>query len=442
MRRLFTALSLTFVVAACGSATSPTSPAASSQTGPSASTAAIHGTIAGGGTSAALFNTSNGAGAGMTVTVQGTNITTTVNGAGQFQLTNIPPGTTVLVFNGVGANAVLSIGVVNAGQTVTITVVVNGTTAALQEKTQGSDKEIEGRIESIQGSTLIVATRTVLVTPATVIRHGGTSMTLAQLQVGQRVHVKGTVTGTDATASTTATQINVQNMNTSMGVELEGTVSGLTGTAAAFQFIVDGRTVRGGAATEFKGGKSPSFAGLANGGKVHVKGTLQEGFVFAQRINLQDRDDDADEFEARGVVSGLSGTCPAITFTLNGTTVRANASTEFEHGTCASIANGDTVEVEGTRQADGSVIAKEIERDEEDEEDDDARKFEARGAVAGLSGTCPAIAFTLNGTIVRATASTEYEKITCSAIGNGTRIKVEGTKQADGSVVATEITKG
>lgn len=442
MKRLFSALVLTVAAAACGGSSSPTAPAPAGNAAPTATTAVINGTIAG-GTSASLFNTTNGAGAGITVTIEGTNIQATVNGAGQFVLANVPAGTPIVLrFNGAGANAVLSIGVVNAGQTVTITVVVNGNVAALQEKTQGSDKEIEGRIESIQGSTLIVATRTVLVTPATVIRHGGTSMTLAQLQVGQRVHVKGTVTGTGATASTTATQINVQNMNTSIGVELEGTVSGLTGTASAFQFVVDGRTVRGGASTEFKGGTSPSFARLANGDKVHVKGTLQEGFVFAQRINLQDEDDDADEFEARGVVSGLSGTCPAITFTLNGTTVRASSSTEFEHGTCASIANGDTVKVEGTRQADGSVIAKEIEGDEEDDEDDDAQRFEARGAVAGLSGTCPAIAFTLNGTIVRATASTEYEHITCQAIANGTQVKVEGTKQTDGSVVASEITKG
>ena len=223
----------------------------------------------------------------MTVTVQGTTITTTVNGAGQFQLASVPPGTTVLVFNGVGANAQLNIGQLLAGQTVTIKVVVNGVDATLEDRIQGSDREIEGRIESIQGSTIKVAGRTVTVGASTVIRHGDTTMTVSQLAVGQRVHVKGTIAGAGETAVTTATLILVQNMNTSAGVNLQGTVSGLTGTAAAFQFTVDGQTVKGTTATEFKGGKSPSFTELANGGKVHVKGAQQNGFVQAETITLQ-----------------------------------------------------------------------------------------------------------------------------------------------------------
>ncbi|MEX2269939.1 MAG: DUF5666 domain-containing protein [Vicinamibacterales bacterium] len=287
MTRLIPALSLIFALAACGGSSSPTAPSpAANDAAPTATTGAIAGTIAG-GTSAALFNT-NGAAAGMTVTIEGTNLTVTVNGAGQFVINNVPAGTPIVLrFNGAGANAQLSIGIVNAGQTMTITVVVNGDRAELQEKTQGSDKEIEGRIESIQGSTLNVAGRTVTVGASTVIRHGDTTMTLSQLAVGQRVHVKGTITGTGTTASTTATLIIVQNMNTSVPVNLQGTVSGLTGNASGFQFLVDGSTVKGAAATEFKGGKSPSFAGLANGDKVHVKGSQENGFVQAESITLQ-----------------------------------------------------------------------------------------------------------------------------------------------------------
>jgi hypothetical protein len=278
---------LSFAVAACGSASTPTSPAAANDARPSATTAAIHGTVAGGGTSAALFSTNNGAGAGMTVTVEGTNITATVNGASQFVLTEVPPGVTVLRFNGVGANAAVAIGNLIAGLTTTVTVIVNGTEAHLQEKTQGNDREIEGRIESIAGSTLKVAARTVTVGASTVIRHGETTMTEADLEVGQRVHVKGEVTGTGETASTAASLILVQNMNTSIPVNLQGSVSGLTGTAAAFEMTVEGRTVKGTSATEFKGGKSPSFAELANGGKVHVKGAQQNGFVQAESVVLQ-----------------------------------------------------------------------------------------------------------------------------------------------------------
>ena len=286
MKRLILGLTLTFAVAACGSASNPAGPAAPAGGSTSSTTGAIHGTV-GGASSTSLASTTNGAGAGLTVIVEGTNIQATVNGAGQFTLSNVPAGAVVLRFNGVGANAQISIGTLNAGQTMTISVVVDGDKAELTEKVQGSDKEIEGRIEAIEGSTLRVAGRPVVVGASTVIRHGDTTMTLSQLAVGQRVHVKGTGTGTGTTASTTATLIIVQNMNTSIPANLEGTVSGLTGTAAAFEFKVDGSTVKGNASTEFKGGKSPSFAELTNGGKVHVKGSMQNGFVQAESVTLQ-----------------------------------------------------------------------------------------------------------------------------------------------------------
>ena len=287
MKRLAISLSLMIAAAACGASSTPTSPDPATGSTTSSSTGAIHGTVAG-AASASTFSTTNGAGAGLTVTIEGTSISATVNGAGQFTLANVPAGTPlVLRFNGVGANAQISIGTVNAGQTMTITVVVEGDRVELQEKTQGSDKEIEGRIESIQAGTLRVAGRTVSVGASTVIRHGDTTMTLSQLAVGQRVHVKGTVSGTGATATTTATLIIVQNMNTSIPANLEGTVSDLTGSASAFEFKVGSSAVRGGATTEFKGGTSPSFAGLANGGKVHVKGAMQNGFVLAESVTLQ-----------------------------------------------------------------------------------------------------------------------------------------------------------
>jgi hypothetical protein len=287
MKRLAIALSLVFAAAACGGSSTPTGPDPAVGGSTSSSTGTIHGTVAGGATASTTSNTT-GAGAGLTVTIEGTNISATVNGAGQFALSNVPAGTPIVLrFNGVGANAQINVGNVNPGQTMTITVVVAGDTAQLEEKTQGSDKEIEGRLESIQGSTLIVAGRTVTVGASTVIRHGDTTMTLSQLAVGQRVHVKGTVSGTGTTATTTATLIIVQNMNVSIPMNLEGSVSDLAGTASAFEFKIGSSVVKGTGSTEFKGGKSPSFTALANGGKVHVKGSMQNGFVQAETITLQ-----------------------------------------------------------------------------------------------------------------------------------------------------------
>jgi Domain of unknown function (DUF5666) len=82
------------------------------------------------------------------------------------------------------------------------------------------------------------------------------------------------------------------------------------------------------------------------------------------RVESEDRDDDDDdeaEVEAEGRVSNLSGSCPALTFAVQGKTVKTNSATKFQHGSCTSIANGTRVEVEGTRQADGTILATKVE---------------------------------------------------------------------------------
>ena len=73
---------------------------------------------------------------------------------------------------------------------------------------------------------------------------------------------------------------------------------------------------------------------------------------------------DKDEVELEGNLTGRSGTCPSISFSLSGTPVVTNSSTEFKDGSCSSLANGQRVEVKGTRQGDGSVLARRVEKDD------------------------------------------------------------------------------
>ena len=107
----------------------------------------------------------------------------------------------------------------------------------------------------------------------------GAPVSFSSLEIGQRVHVKGQTNA----GSLLARSIDIQNTNTTIGVNLNGTVSAFTGTAAAFQFQVDGRLVKGDALTEFYG--NSRFLDLVNGGKVEVKGSQRDGFVYAQRIH-------------------------------------------------------------------------------------------------------------------------------------------------------------
>lgn len=63
------------------------------------------------------------------------------------------------------------------------------------------------------------------------------------------------------------------------------------------------------------------------------------------------------EVEVDGVVSGLTGTCPALRFSVNGSIVTTNSQTSFRRGNCSHMVNGIGVEVTGRRQPDDSILA-------------------------------------------------------------------------------------
>jgi hypothetical protein len=64
-----------------------------------------------------------------------------------------------------------------------------------------------------------------------------------------------------------------------------------------------------------------------------------------------------------GQISGLSGKCPSVSFRVNGTTVVADKETKFKASACADLRNGRDVSGEGTRQADGRVMATQVQVD-------------------------------------------------------------------------------
>ena len=131
----------------------------------------------------------------------------------------------------------------------------------------------------------------------------------------------------------------------------------------------------------------------------------------------------------KGEVSSLTGGCPALDFDVNGTHVTTDASTAFEHGTCGDVQDGVPVEVEGF-QVDGDINATKVELD---------LKVELAGPVSGLSGSCPVLTFTVDGRTVTTDSSTEFKDGACGDVQNGTEVKVEGLRQPDGSVLASEV---
>ena len=59
-------------------------------------------------------------------------------------------------------------------------------------------------------------------------------------------------------------------------------------------------------------------------------------------------------------LSGLSGTCPAMRFTVEGRVVTTSSQTEFKGGNCNQLVNGLRVEVEGNQQSDGTIAAESV----------------------------------------------------------------------------------
>ena len=156
--------------------------------------------------------------------------------------------------------------------------------------------------------------------------------------------------------------------------ELSGFVTATTGTS----LTVRGITVTSAPDAVIRHGNSTLlFASIAVGNHVQARGTIDDGTLVATEIKVErtDRegdeleddldDDDDDGVKVAGQISGLpgGGTCPAVSFAIGTKQVTTSASTKFEDVTCATLANGLSVEVKGILQANGSIAATKVELD-------------------------------------------------------------------------------
>ena len=102
---------------------------------------------------------------------------------------------------------------------------------------------------------------------------------------------------------------------------------------------------------------------MTNGAKVELRGRrMSDGRVRADQIAV--RSIAGETVDVEGRVSELSGSCPNLTFRVDGTTVVTSADTRFRGGRCDRIRNGAEVEVKGRRLEDGRVRAEEVEIDD------------------------------------------------------------------------------
>src|SRR5437773_2384953 len=102
----------------------------------------------------------------------------------------------------------------------------------------GASASISGWLVSQSGSAMTAAGafdvdgKLIQTDSHTVFRRGDTPTSFADLAIGTRVHVTGLATG----AVILATLVTIQNTDVDIPVEVNGTVSALSGPASAFQF--------------------------------------------------------------------------------------------------------------------------------------------------------------------------------------------------------------
>jgi hypothetical protein len=449
MRRLLTLILPLALTAACSS--SPTSPSAAA----GGSGAVVNGAVVSAGSGSSGLNSAGSTVAavtvppGLTVSVAGTTLTAAVDAAGAFTLRGVPPGNVQLNFSSPSTSGTVGLSDVRSSETIDIAVSVTGATVTLesQARSMGSETQLEGRIEEFPALSvaddLVVAGRVVMTDANTIFNIGGASGDFADLQIGFRVHVKGQASGLDLLA----TSVTVQNTNVDIQFPINGIVANLSGTADAFEFEIGRHLIKGDTATEFFG--NSEFDDLVDGVRAEVKSQLRDGYFYATRLHVDSPDEDDDEDDqdesssVEGLLSGLSGAAPDLTFMVGTTIVHTDSSTTVQRKGDTQdldvLEDGMTVHVVGERQPDGSIVARKVQI----KGDAIGGTFHISGSAGGVMGTCPALTFGVNGYDIVTDALTTFEPAVpgCLGLKSGSKVTVEGIVQPNGSVLATTVTK-
>jgi hypothetical protein len=192
---------------------------------------------------------------------------------------------------------------------------------------------------------------------------GDSPESFASLENGARVEVKGQ----QRDGYIYAVRIHIEDSDDEddadddgqdQSASIHGMLTAMSGAAPTMTLTVGGTTVHTTSATEVKRrGDTQTLAALKIGQSLHVVGTRQSDASLVARMIQIDDDATGGEFEIEGSAGGIQGTCPALTFSVNGFSIRTSATTTFEGGTCAALKSGTKVNVKGTRNADGSTNA-------------------------------------------------------------------------------------
>ena len=339
-------------------------------------------------------------------------------------------------------------GELGIGMVVTLTGTVNpdgitGTASHIEY-----DDELEGiviseNIDDVTGTgTMDVMGQIVTVDEATIFESDVLGVTnMWDITADMVVEVSGYPTG-DGTIF--ATRVEVERAtHAGEEIEVKGIIKNLN--LGASTFTIGGLTV------DF------SAALLPDGEPVEdlyfeVKST--EGFnvsdqLIASMVELEgdgemDHDgDEGDEFEDYGIVTSVAG-MPAAFEINGGLQVLLGEGTSFEHGSIEDIVVDARLEVEGSLDAEGALLASEIEFEEES-------NIEMEGTLEAVSGEDSIGTITLFGQVLMVTPDTvrideqdeDVDPVQYFNLGNlnagSDYVEVDAHRDPDGNLIADKI---
>lgn len=273
-----------------------------------------------------------------------------------------------------------------------------------------NDDELEGLVISnnvdatSQTGSMNIMGQSVNISATTIFESKVTGVSQpSDVVVGNIVEVNGY---SDGSGNIFATRLEVKSADLATylvshpeGIEVKGIVGTIDSMAMTFPL--------GGITVNYAAADIDVSGGLQEGQYVEVKSTAGlngSGELVASKIELEGNGEmghhgeDNDEFEIKGTITAdyADGM-----FMIDGTTVIVTADTELENLTTAQLVVGTLVEVEGHFNADGNLVAEEIERE------DDASD-EAHGVIQSIvvSGTNAGTITLMDGTVIIVTAET------------------------------------
>tara|TARA_R110002012_G_scaffold77826_4_gene198134 strand:+ start:23661 stop:26408 length:2748 start_codon:yes stop_codon:yes gene_type:complete len=219
--------------------------------------------------------------------------------------------------------------------------------------------------------------------------------------------------------------------------ELEGKVSDIS----APTFSVNGVTVK---VTDASVIESPNgaelntsefFSTITLGTEVEVEGIPQDdGSLLALEIEIESTENDSGDAEPFVELKGNIDSFNSIeAFTVNGHSITTNQFTRYEDGNPDLLAVGVEVEIKGHQAEDGTIVAKKIEFESEDDND---RESEIEGEITEFTS---ATEFTIGEQTITTTDNTEFDNGSIESLALGVHIDVEGHINNDGILVADEI---